>query len=139
MDLNLDNVDFGIVVSLETLRDVLQTMSMHGRKWWVASDPADAIATHTVTIGHGDPGCQDRLNTLYYRVPVLNDVPPLGGSEGLRLLLDSSVVTPEQPGLYFQKGKVSQDSIADLEAFFDPIQQALVARIQSLMDGSREQ
>ena len=43
MDLNLDEVDLGFVVNLETLREVLKSMSVNGLKWWVASDPGDAI------------------------------------------------------------------------------------------------
>jgi hypothetical protein len=131
MDLDLDEVDFGFVVSLETLREVLSSMSIHGRTWWIASDPHDAIATHTVTIGHGDPGCHDRLNTLYYRVPVLNAALPMAGTDQLRLLLDSSLVLAEQPGLYSDNGRVLQDSAADLVAFFDPIQRVLTARLKA--------
>jgi hypothetical protein len=131
MDFSLDEIDYGFVVSLETLREVLKSMSVNGRKWWIASDPSDAIDTHTVTIGHGDPGCQDRLNTLYYRVPVLNEEMPMAGTDQLRLMLDSSVVWAEQPGLYFEDGRVGQDSVADLESFFDPIQRALLAELQS--------
>jgi hypothetical protein len=132
---SLDEVDLGLVVSLETLREVLKSMSIHGRRWWIASDPDDAIDTHTVTIGHGDPGCHDRLNTLYYRVPVLNEEPPMAGSHSLRLLLDSSVVLPEQPGMYFEGGRVLEDSLADLQSFFDPIQRALLVKLQSSVRG----
>jgi hypothetical protein len=131
MDFSLDEVDLGFVVNLETLRDVLKAMSVNGRKWWIASDPGDAIDTHTVTIGHGDPGCHDRLNTLYYHVPVLNEEMPMAGTDKLTLMLDSSVVSAEQPGLYFEDGKVGQDSVADLKSFFDPIQRALLAKLQS--------
>lgn len=46
---------------------------INGCKWSIASDPSDALESHTVTIGHGDPGCQDRLNTLYFRLPKLNE------------------------------------------------------------------
>jgi hypothetical protein len=91
MDFNLDEVDLGFVVNLETLRDVLKAMSVSGRKWWIASDPGDAIDAHTVTIGHGDPGCEDRLNTLYFRVPVLNGQMPTAGTDKLTLMFDSSV------------------------------------------------
>jgi hypothetical protein len=132
MHFRLDEVDLGFVVNLETLRDVLKAMSVNGRKWWVASDPGDAIDTHTVTIGHGDPGCHDRLNTLYFRVPVLNEEMPMAGTDKLTFMLDSSVVSAEQPGLYFEDGRVGQDSVADMEAFFDPIQQALLGKLQSL-------
>jgi hypothetical protein len=130
MDFSLDQIDLGFVVSLETLREVLKSMSINGRKWWIASDPRDAIDTHTVTIGHGDPFCHDRLNTLYYRVPVLNDETPLAGTEKLVLMLDSSIVWAEQPGLYYEDGRVLNDSLADLESFFDPIQRALLAKLQ---------
>jgi hypothetical protein len=123
MDLNLDEVDLGFVVNLETLRDVLKTMSVNGRRWWIASDPRDAIATHTVTIGHGDPRCVDRLNALYFRVPVLNDEMPMAGSA-------------EQPGIYIEDGRVGEDSVADLQAFYDPIQRALLIKLQSFSNAS---
>jgi hypothetical protein len=131
MRFHLDEVDLGFVVNLETLRDVLKAMSVNGRKWWIASDPSDAVDSHTVTIGHGDPDCHDRLNTLYYRVPVLNEEMPMAGTDKLTLMLDSSVVWAEQPGLYFEDGRVGHDSAADLEFFFDPIQRALLAKLQS--------
>jgi hypothetical protein len=97
VNVNLEEVDLGFVVDLETLREVLKSMSVDGRRWWIASDPIDAIDSHTLTIGHGDPGCQDRLNTLYFRVPVLNDQTPIAGNEKLVLMFDSSVVWAEQP------------------------------------------
>jgi hypothetical protein len=132
MDFSLDEVDLGFVVNLETLRDVLKAMSVNGRRWWIASDPSDAIATHTVTIGHGDPGCEDRLNTLYFRVPVLNEELPMAGTDKLTLMLDSSVVSAEEPGLYFEGGRVFKDSVEDLQSFYDPIQRALLTKLQSL-------
>jgi hypothetical protein len=94
--------------------------------------PSDAIDTHTVTIGHGDPGCHDRLNTLYFRVPVLNEEMPMAGTDKLTLMLDSSVVSAEQSRLYFEVGRVGQDSVADLQSFYDPIQRALLTKLQSL-------
>jgi hypothetical protein len=130
MEFRLDEIDLGFVVSLETLREVLKSMSINGRKWWIASDPSDAMETHTVTVGHGDPGCRDRLNTLYFRVPVLNEDEPRAGTEKLILLLDFSVISAEQAGLYIEEGRVLKDEIADLESFFDPIQRALIAKLR---------
>jgi hypothetical protein len=130
MEFSLDEVDLGFVVNLETLREVLKSMSVNGRKWWIATDPRDAIETHTVTIGHGDPGCVDRLNTLYFRVPVLNEERPMAGMDKLILLLDCSVISAEQAGLYIEDGRVLKDALADLESFFDPIQRALVAKLR---------
>ena len=118
MEFSLDEIEYGLVVSLETLRGVLKSMSINGRKWWIASDPGDALDTHTVTIGHGDPRCHDRLNTLYFRVPVLNEDRPMAGTNQLRLMLDSSVVWAEQPGIYVEDGRVGHDLVADLESFF---------------------
>ena len=136
MDFSLDEVDLGFVVNLETLREVLKSMSVNGRKWWIASDPVDAIDTHTVTIGHGDPGCEDRLNTLYFRVPVLNEEMPMAGTDKLTLMRDSSVVSAEQPGIYIEDGRVFKDSVEDLQSFYDPIQRALMAKLQSFNTAS---
>jgi hypothetical protein len=133
MDFSLDQIDLGFVVNLETLREVLKSMSVNGRKWWIASDHGDAIETHTVTIGHGDPGCNDRLNTLYYCVPVLNEEMPIAGTEKIVLVFDSSIVWAEQPGLYFEGGRVFEDSLTDQQSFFDPIQRALLAKLQSFI------
>jgi hypothetical protein len=133
MNLNLDEVDLGFVVNLETLRGVLKSISVNGRKWWIASDPIDATHNRTLTIGHGDPGCEDRLNTLYYQVPVLNEQVPMAGTEKLVVLFDSSVVQAEQVGLYIEDGEVVEDALSDLESFFDPIQRALLAKLQSFI------
>jgi hypothetical protein len=136
MDLIVDEIELGFVVSLATLRQVLKELSVNGRKWWIASDPSDALETNTVTIGHGDPGCKDRLNTLYFRVPVLNEDEPTAGFDNLILVLDCSVISAEQPGLYREGRRVLKDSLADLEAFFDPIERALLAKLHSLITAS---
>jgi hypothetical protein len=130
MYLNVDSIELGFVVNLETLREVLKGLSVNGRKWWIASDPIDALGTHTVTIGHGDPGCRDRLKTLYFRVPVINEDEPLAGTGKLVLLFDCSVISAEQPGLYREGGRVLKDPLADCDSFFDPIQRALIAKLR---------
>ena len=130
MTMDLEQVELGFVVNLGTLRGVLKGLSMNGRRWWIASDPMDSLRSHSVTIGHGDPGCVDRLNTLYFKVPVLNDEKPIAGSERLILLLDSSVISAEQPGLYMEAGRVLEDPLADIECFFMPIKQALIAKLR---------
>lgn len=128
MMIDLDHVDIGFVVNLITLREVLANLSADGRRWWIASDPADALSQGTITIGHGDPGCVDRLNTLYYRVPVLNEEVPPAGAAHLVVVLHPSVVSPEQIGLYLEHGRVVQDAIEDAESFYFPIQRALARR-----------
>jgi hypothetical protein len=56
---------------------------------------------------------------------------PMAGTDKLIVMLDSSVVSAEQPGLYFENGRVLQDSLADLQSFYDPIERALLAKLQS--------
>ena len=129
--MDIGEVRLGFVVNLGTLRKVLKGLSINGRRWWVASDPTDAVESHSVTIGHGDPGCVDRLNTLYFRVPVLNDEKPWAGTDRLILLLDCSVISAEQPGLYMEAGRFLEDPLADLECFFQPIRQALIAMLRN--------
>jgi hypothetical protein len=126
MDLNLDDVDIAVVVNVEILRQVLRKLSTNGKKWWIACEPAYVLERGFVTIGYGDPGCVDRLNTIYYKAPILNEDPPLGGPDKLVVLLDSSVIVAEQCGLYCGGGRVLQDEMADFEDFFTPIARAMV-------------
>lgn len=130
MELSLEDIDLGVVVNIETLRKALKGLSVDGRRWWIASDPADALESGFVTIGHGDPGCVDRLNTLYYKAPILNEERPTAGTEKLVLLLDSSVIFAEQPGLYIEEGLVSKDEFSDMECFFFPIKRALAEMLR---------
>jgi hypothetical protein len=101
------------------------------RRWWIASDLVDAVRNGWLTLGHGDSDCVDRLNTLYYRVPVLNQEKPPAGTDRLVVLLDSSLVVAEQPGLYIECGRVVQDEIEDIHAFLFPILRALAARFET--------
>lgn len=128
---SLDEVELAVVVNLETLREVLKSLSIDGKRWWIASDPHDAVADGYISIGHGDPGCSDRLNTLHFRVPVLNDETPLGGTVRLILLFDESTSFPEEPGFYLENNEVVQDPFEDLMRFFEPIKRALVACLRA--------
>src|SRR5258708_18172399 len=125
---DFDAVELGIVVNLSTLRKVLKQISIGGRRWWIASDPQDATETGSITIGHGDPHCEDRLNTLYFRIPVVSNEVPKAGTDRLVLLLDPSQVTAEESGLYIQDGRITQDCLADFSWFFAPINKPLIAR-----------
>jgi hypothetical protein len=126
MEIDVSEVEIGFVVNLETLREVLQGLSVGGRRWWIACDPLDALDRRSLTVGHGDSACKDRLNTLYYKFPVLNCEKPLAGPDRLVLCVDSSVISAEQPGLYMEDGQVLEDVFADTECFFRPIRQALI-------------
>jgi len=81
VELILDDVEIAVVVNLEILRQLLKKLSRNGKKWWIAWEPSSAQEAGFITIGYGDPACVDRLNTIYYQVPVLNEDPPVGGPD----------------------------------------------------------
>jgi hypothetical protein len=124
MYLDFGEVDLGLVVNIGILREVLKALSMHGRRWWIASDPQDAMTTGSITIGHGDPQCKDRLNTLYFRFPILGEMTRKTSTEKLVLLVDPSACTPEEPGFYLENGRVKQDFVEDFTSFYPPIKDA---------------
>ncbi len=127
---DFDEIGVGIVVGLGTLREVLRGVSVGGKRWWIACDPNDALETHVLTIGHGDPGCVDRLNTLYFDVPVLNDSKPITGIDGLVMLLEPSVISAIDTGLYMEAGRMLEDPFTDMECFYQPIRKALMDRLR---------
>jgi len=126
MAINLGEVDLAIAVNIGILREVFGKLSERGRIWWIACEPLYAFEKGYITIGFGDPGCVDRLNTVLYRVPILNTDRPVSGSDKLVVLLDASVILPEQPGLYREGYDVVRDELADIESFFIPLKRALI-------------
>jgi hypothetical protein len=131
MEIDFDQVELGLVVNLTILREVLKSLSIDGKRWWIASDPQDALTTRSITIGHGDPRCTDRLNTLYFRIPVLGNEPPRGGTDGLVLLFDPSTSVADEPGYYIEDGRVVEDFVEDFLCFYRPITRALIARLRA--------
>jgi hypothetical protein len=131
MDVDFTEVPLGLVVNLKTLREVLKGLSIGGKRWWIASDPQDAVEDGAIFIGHGDPHCTDRLNTLIFRVPVLNDEAPRGGTDTLLLFFHPATSFPAEPGYYLENGRVMQDSLEDFMSFYVPIKAALIARWQA--------
>ncbi len=129
MDADFSDVDLGLVVSLGTLREVLKEISLNGKRWWIASDPQDAIETGFITIGHGDPKCVDRLNTLYFRFPVVGNQEWKARTDRLIVMFDSNAATAEDPGYYIENGRVVQDAVEDFDGFFTPVERALIARL----------
>jgi hypothetical protein len=131
MDVDFNEVELGLVVNLQTLREVLKKLSISGKRWWIASDPQDAVENGAIFIGHGDAHCTNRLNTLTFRVPVLNDETPTGGTNRIVVLLEPSTSSSQEPGYYLENGRVMQDSLEDFFCFYHPIKRALIARLQA--------
>jgi hypothetical protein len=131
MDVDFTEVELGLVVNLETLREVFKGLSVGGKRWWIASDPQDAVENGAIFIGHGDARCTDRLNTLTFRVPVLNDETPTGGTDRIVVLFDPCTSFSQEPGCYIENGRVMQDPLEDFFCFYHPIKRALIARLQA--------
>ena len=131
MEIDFDQVELGLVVNLTILREALKSLCIDGKRWWIASDPHDALATRSITIGHGDPRCTDRLNTLYFRIPVLGGEIPRAGTDGLVFLFDPATSTAAEPGYYIEDGRVVQDFLEDFLCFFRPLKRALIARLEA--------
>jgi hypothetical protein len=131
MDIDINGVELGLVVNLKTLREALKGLTINGRRWWwIASDPYDAAARGYISIGYGDPRCEDRLNTVYFRFPIVGDVTPKISTDRLLLLIDPSACTPEAPGFYLEDGRVVQDSLEDFLCFYPLLKRALITRLQ---------
>jgi hypothetical protein len=131
MDVDFSEVEIGIVVNLQILREVLKGLNVRGRRFWIASDPHDSLETGSLTIGHGDPNCVDRLNTLYYCIPVVGN-----GGTNLRadqfiFMFEPSTATAEAPDYYLENGRLVQDSVEDFFRFYQPVERALSARLQT--------
>jgi len=129
--IDLSELELGFVVSLGALREVFQGLNINGRRWWFSSDPHDALETGYVILGHGCEGCVDRLNTLHFRVPVIGS----GGSKDCTdrtiLMIDPSIATAEEPGYYLLDDRITEDPAEDFFNFYEPIEQALIARLQA--------
>ena len=126
VEIDLNDVDVGFVINIATLRTVLNTLNVGGRRFWIASDPADAIESGFIMIGVGSRHCTDRLNTISFRIPVLNPEMPFAGTDRVVVVVHHSVITAEVPGFYVEKGRVLRDDLADFESFYFPLKRALL-------------
>jgi hypothetical protein len=131
MDADLSAVELGFVVNLKVLREVLKGLKIEGCRWWISSDPEDAVESGFVSIGHGYPRCMDRLNTLHFHLPVIGNGGTNSRTDKLILVLEPSVITQVDPCLYVQDGRVLEAPIEDFVSFYGPLQRALLARLQA--------
>jgi|SRR5665213_798582 len=127
---DMSEVEMGFVVSLGVLREVLRGLNIRGRRWWISSDPHDAAEDGYISVAHGTVGAYDRLNTLHFRVPVI-------GNEGTKftdrliLMFDPSTAIAVEPGYYLNDGHILEDPVEDLVSFYEPIERALLTRLQA--------
>ena len=131
MDTDLSELELGIVASLQTLREALKRLSIGGKRWWIASDPLDAVEDGYLTIGYGDPKCFDRLNTLYFRVPVVDSDSPPERTDRIVLMIEPTTATGEEPGYYLENSRMREDPVEDFYEFYAPLERALIARLQA--------
>ena len=123
----------GIVVDLGLLREILGTLRIDGKQWWVVNDSEDIAKRGSLTIAHGYPGCCDRLNTLFFQTPGLNPREANVRLERFVVLLEHSHWLPEEPGFHVERGRIVQDSAEDLLCALAPIQRVLIDRLQQAL------
>jgi hypothetical protein len=131
MDADLSEVELGVAVSLAVLREVLRGLNIKGRRWWIASDPHDAAQEGFITVAHGTERCFDRLNTLYFRIPVVGNGDWKARTDKMILLFEPSTATAEEPGFYFNDGQILEDPAEDFSEFYEPVERALIAKLQA--------
>jgi|ERR1017187_569223 hypothetical protein len=131
MDTDLSELELGIVASLQTLREALKRLSIGGKRWWIASDPLDAVEDGYLTIGYGDPKCFDRLNTLHFRIPVIGNDSPPERTDRIVLLIEPTTATGEEPAFYLENRSMPEDPVEDFYDFYAPLERALIARLQA--------
>lgn len=127
---HLGDEGLGFALTLDTLKDVLKNLNVKGRRWWIACDPDDAVATEFVTVGHGDPLCKDRLNTIYFQIPAINANSAVRPDQ-LILCFSSGAIWCQDAGFCREGAHIVTDMLEDFNAFFYPIRNALLARMQS--------
>jgi hypothetical protein len=131
MSVDLSEVELGLVVSLGTLREVLRSLNVNGRRWWIASDPQDAVEDGFISIAHGTRKCFDPLNTLRFRIPVIGNDDPRTRMDGIVLMIEPSTAEAEEPGFHFNGGEIQEDPVEDFHNFYAPVERALIARLQT--------
>ena len=127
---HLGDEGLGFALGLHTLKEVLENLNVKGRRWWIACDPDDAVVTEFVTVGHGDPQCKNRLNTIYFQVPVINASSAVRPDQ-LILCFSSGAIWCQDAGFYREGAHIVTDMLEDFNAFFYPIRNALLERMQS--------
>ncbi len=113
------------------LCEVLATLEVDGRHWWLASDPADAATRGVIKIAHGYENCFDRLNTLCFEAPVLTQETSKCGEHKLFVLVERAQWLSAEPGFHVEAGRIIHDAADDVDSAFYPLQIALIGRLQS--------
>jgi hypothetical protein len=59
-------------------------------------------------------------------VPVVENEQWTARTDRLVLLFEASVISAEEPGFYLEDYRIVEDPVADFEAFYKPINRALI-------------
>jgi len=114
-------VEIGYFVSLSSLRALLTSISTPPRRWWV-----DRVLRASIVVGYSNPVYVDLPNSLKYEFPVMERSPLTHDESWVLILLHPVAATQRAYGLYFEGDGIKQDPLADWEAFWTPLQAALV-------------
>lgn len=129
---DIDQIDLGFAVSLETLCQVLKTLNNDKRRWWIATAPCEAVESGYLRIGYEDRENSDLLTRIYFQLPVLSKSLRQSGADRIVILLDASCCIPDQAGLYVaEKGQIEHDVLEDFTSFYYPLKRALIHQMQA--------
>lgn len=129
---DIDQVDLGFALSLESLSGALQAVSTNTRRWWIAATPCEAVERGHVRVGYEDQDRSDLLNRVYFQLPVLSNSLSRAGTNRIIILLDASCCILDQPGRYIDEdGQIKHDVLEDFVSFFVPLKNALMQRMQA--------
>lgn len=115
-------IDVALVVRVRALREILRSLHVDGRDWWIGIDPERAREIGWITLGWGNQRCSDPLNVQYFLAPILKgaqDTRP----DNLLVLFDASSIESED--------RCCPNSVGDFQDFFVPLKTALIGRLQA--------
>ena len=80
---------------------------------------------------HWHPRQIDRLNTLHFRIPVIDNDSPPDRTDRIVLLVEPTTATGEEPAFYLENRCMPEDPVEDFYEFYAPLEWALIARLQA--------
>ena len=114
-------VEIGYFLSIQTLRALLLTISTPTRQWSVVRSLQSGVI-----IGYTNPLYVDMPNSLMYEFPCLQRNPLTREESWVLILLHPVAASQRAFGFYFDEDGIKQDRLADWEAFWTPLHDALV-------------
>jgi hypothetical protein len=113
------------ILSLATLRVILNTLNREHGRWWLE----EPLVVRTVNrlpmiqVSHSLAGPDQVTDELSFLVPISSNA--IDNEDGTLVFLDPELIEAEIEGLYYERGRVLSDFIADWERFWEPLANAV--------------